>query len=103
MSNIGYKYNTEEEAKEANRQKANQRYRENKEKINQQHKERAKKQREVASYITSNPEIYQQFQNYLQVANNPQLYSQFQSYIEMINNPILCQQFAEYQQINAMK
>ncbi len=92
-SNIGYKYTSAEEAKEINRQKANQRYWENKEKINQQHKELARKQREIAGVIMKNPQTYQQFQNYMQITNNPQLYQQFVNYVQLLNNPPLYQHF----------
>ena len=95
-SNFGYKYSSEEEAKEANRTKAKQRYWENKEKVNQQHKERARKQREIAAFITKNPEKYQQFQNFQQIANNPQLYQNFLNYIQVLNNPQLYQQFVNF-------
>lgn len=100
-SNIGYKYATAEEAKEANRQKAYKRYFENKEKINKQHKELAHKQREIAGIIMKNPETYQQFLIFMQITNNPQLYQNFVNYVNIVDNPLLYQNFVNYvNQIN---
>ena len=46
-----YKYTTAEEAKEVNRQRAKQRYKEKKEEINQQHREYYQKQRQMANRL----------------------------------------------------
>lgn len=82
-----YKYANEDEAKEVNRQKARERYENNREQILGQQREYKRKKREKDKPIVD---------LYKQTMNDPQLYQNFLNYVYMVNNPVLYQHFVNY-------
>jgi hypothetical protein len=88
----GYKYKTKEEADEVHRQRARERYENNKKQILQQQKGYKRKKREqekpfldLYKQIMSNPQLYQNFINYVHIVSNPQLYQHFVNYVNQIS------------------
>lgn len=96
----GYKYNSLEEAEEANRKNTIERHQQNREHYNEyqrkyQQKVRDKKNKfeqisnsplyPFIEQVVINPQLYQQVVCYINMTNNPQLYQQFIDYINMVN------------------
>ena len=97
---VGCKYASKEEARLANLEKTKQRYYQNKEQVNDYQREQQrtlrdqkKKYEQISSnplfplieQVITNPQLQQQFVNYVNIVNNPYLYQHFINYIESID------------------